>query len=237
MKKIIRLSLTLVMVFCLLIYSNTELFKEEGYTIISPGGIKYVFLANEEESLVTTFGSRYFLGRIEGEKTSFCHLDAEMYTGIYSCEKDPERRTLVRVVPDSEWLFYYRKASLPKLDLTPDNCIRFELIKDNPWIPDIKHMTCNDGIVNPDDLKAFLADVRSQKTAEEAGLYNLVRKPDGTLDNHINYVAFGYFKDEPNLAIKLYVSNFNNEAYSIEIDGKEYVLPEKWYKALSQKND
>ena len=204
--------------------------------IIAPDGIEYIFLANE--GFVYTFGSTNFLGKIKGERSSFVHLTSRIETGLFSCENDPDKRILVRNVPNSEWKSYYRKATLPKIDLSPDNCVRFELIKGSGYSVDIKHMTCNEGIINPDDLKAFLTDIRSQKTAGEAGLYDLVKMPNGMLENCYELgIIYGYLKDEPNLAIPFHVISYNDKAFSIRIvETKEYVLPEKWLTELVKIN-
>lgn len=233
-----RLALVLT-VFLLLFLSScnsVDTFIKEENKIIAPDGTEYIFLANEGK--VVTFGSSNFLGKIKGEKAYFTHLSTKIKTGLFSCENDLDKRNLVRSIPDSEWKAYYRQVDLPELDLSPNNCVRFELVRGSGYEVDIKHMTCNEGIVKPDEIKAFLEDVRSKKTAEEAGLYDLVRRPDGFLENCYLYGSvYGYFKDEPNLAVPFVVTSFNDMAYSIRMDGgKEYVLPEKWFIELQKSN-
>lgn len=91
----------------------------------------------------------------------------------------------------------FGNSTLPQLDLSPDNCIRFEFIKwenihrGDSYTPDIMHMSCNEGIKNKDEIKEFLEDIRSQKSPNEAGLYDLVRKPGGMLENCYKYI-FNY---------------------------------------------
>ena len=206
-------------------------------TIIAPDSTEYIHLGNEGN--IVTFGNCTFVGKIEGEKKLFVNLNYRIETGMYSCEGYPDYEILIRIIPDSQWVAYYRKASLPELDLSPDNCIRFEFIKwedthyGDSYTPDIAHMSCNEGISDNEGIKAFLEDVRSQKSPMEAGLYDLVRNTDGMLQNCYNYgIVYGYFKDEPNLAIPFYVTSYNDKAYSISIEGQEYVLPEEWLTAL-----
>jgi len=234
MKKVF--SIFVALSFLLLIScSSLEPFTmtDDGH-IRASDGTEYVFLANE--GFVYTFGSEHFLGKIEGEKSSFIHFTSILKTGLYSCEKDPDKRTLVRIVPDCEWRAYYRKASLPMIDISPDNCIRFELIEGSGYDVDISHMTCNVGIISKNKITDFLSDIRSQKTAREARLYDLVKMPNGMLDNCYELgIVYGYFEGEPNLAIPLHVTSFNDKAYSIYI-GKEYVLPEKWLSELVKTN-
>jgi len=206
--------------------------------IIAPDGTEYVHLANE--GFVTTFGSHVLFFKIEGEDPYLGHLDSMTETGLYSCEGDPDLSILMRIIPNNEWRAYYRKASLPKLDLSPDNCVRLELVGyreifSSDWInPSIEHMSCGAGITEKNDIKAFLADVRSQKSPEEAGLYDLVRKPDGFFENCYMYgKVYGYFKDEPNLAVPFTVWSYDDKAYSIDLGDRAYVLPVKWLPMLT----
>lgn len=210
-------------------------YSEDG-EIVSPDNEKYEFLG--VETVICAFGEEKMLGRVEGEIESFRHLLMEIYPGMYSCENDPEHRTLVRVVPNNEFSCYYRKSSLPELDISPENCIRFELIK---GFPEVEHMTCGDGITDIERCKEFIADVKSQKSSEEADLYQYVRKPDGTFENCYQLGrVYGFFKDEPNLAVPLTVTSYDDKAYSISFgdmeDYREYVLPEKWLSELTAKN-
>ena len=41
-------------------------------------------------------------------------------------------------------------------------------------------------------------------------------------------VIYGFFENEPNLAIRMDITSYNDLAYSVSINDKEYVLPEKW---------
>ena len=205
--------------------------------IAAPDGTEYAHLANE--GIVATFGAHDFLGRVKGDAFFLRHLRGMWRAGMYSCEDDPDRTILMRYIPHNEWAAYYRKASLPEIDLSPDNCIRFELIgykeihDSGYYTPDVEHMSCNNGLTGKDEIQTFLADVRSQKSPDEAGLYELVRQPSGILENCYKYgVVYGFFENEVNLAIPLDVTSYNDEAYSICLGEQEFVLPEKWLDAL-----
>ena len=209
--------------------------------IVAPDGTEYAHLANE--GFVTTFGARSFFGKVKGDMRSPTHIAIGWKTGMYSCEGDPDLTILVRVVPNNEWLAYYRKVSLPALDLSPDNCVRFEfvawkeIIASKWYSPGVEHMTCSDGIKGKKNIKAFLADVRSQKSPEEAGLYDLVIRPDGRYENCYLYgTVYGYFKGETNLAIPFSVWSFNDKAYSIDLGNEgAFVLPDIWLRKLAAK--
>ncbi|MBQ8395763.1 MAG: hypothetical protein IJX54_02055, partial [Oscillospiraceae bacterium] len=58
-------------------------------------------------------------------------------------------------------------------------------------------------------------------------------KPNGLLENCYGYgVVYGFFEEEPNLAVRLYVTSYNDLAYSIDFGFEEYVLPEEWLERL-----
>ena len=228
--------------------SETEFTLLDNRNIVAPDGTEYVHLSDED--LITVFGSHTFIGKIKDEDETSSPFDGHISwdIGVYSCEGDPDLNIIMRFMPDSEWLAYYRKASLPDIEISPDNCIRFEFIgrkeiNSGAWFtPGIKHMSCNDGIKGQDDIQAFLADVRSQESPEKAGLYDLVRKPDGSLENCYEYgIVYGYFKDEPNLALPFHVISYNSKAYSIDFgyyeNSKEtaHVLPKEWLQLLKTK--
>lgn len=66
----------------------------------------------------------------------------------------------------------------------------------------------------------------------------MVKTPNGMLENcYVLGIVYGYFKDEPSLAIPFNVTSFNDEAFSICLDGtEEYVLPDKWLSELAKTN-
>ena len=79
--------------------------------------------------------------------------------------------------------------------------------------------------------------MRSQQSPEAAGLYELVEQEDGFLENCYRYgVIYGFFSEEPNLAVPMTVTSYNDLAYSVSIEGRNYVLPEKWVERLRGKS-
>ena len=123
---------------------------------------------------------------------------------------------------------------MPPFDFSADNCIRLELVSGTGNAEkDAIHTTCDDGITDKSEIAEFLSDVRSQPGPQEAGLYDLIKKPDGTLVNCYLYAAiYGFFEEEPDLAIRMEIFSFNDLAYSVSLEGKEYVLPETWLQRL-----
>ena len=226
--------------------NNGQFTQLDNRNIIAPDGTEYVFLTLDP--YVKFFGSIFFLGTIVDEEQT--QSSSGRKVGMYSIEGDTELTILMRIESTSDYWVLYRKASLPELNLSLDNCIRFELIEPNEtrvtesYSPDIRHMSCNIGMVNPDDIKAFLADVRDQQTSREAGLYDHVLKPDGFYENlSTPGIVYGYFKDAVNLAIPLQVMSFNDKGYSIMLNDRdangrpvqvEKVLSEKWLFALQE---
>ena len=206
--------------------------------IIAPDGTEYILFA--PESFIITFGEQRFLGKIAGERERLYHLGGSWETGMYSCD-DTNLDILYRVKPDSEWGEYYRKASLPMIDLRIENCVRFEFIKQriffgNNISPDRSHILCNDGIINIDEINLFIYELKNQESPQEAGLYDMVRKENGMLENcySLGYI-YGYFDNETNLAINFIVWSFNDLAYSVDTNFGSYVLPVEWLEKLGYK--
>jgi len=215
-----------------------EFFLLDNGNIIAPDGTEYVFLKNE--GFVEVFGAHTLLGKVINEEPPSFVKDYGWDEGMYACENDPDLRILMRIVPNSEWRAYYRRADLPNVDLSLNKCTRFEFVGYMetdlwPWYtPDIRHLSCNEGITDLEEIKAFLSDIRRQKSPDRAGLWDLVEWPDSSC--YMFGKVHGYIEGEPNLAIPLYVYSFDDKAYSIQLDnGKEYVLPEKWLHALIAK--
>lgn len=198
-------------------------------------GVEYKYLCQEPE--LCYFGGLVFQGGVKGEPKTLLHLDLAYQTGLFSIKNDESKSILIRHFPDNEWYGIYRKASLTPFDFSVDNCIRFELVLEPSGIErDAIHTTCGDGISDKTEIAEFLSDVRSQMDAEEAGLYDSVKQPDGSLKNCYVYATiYGFFKEEPNLAIPMEVLSFNDQAYSVSLDGKEYVLPAIWLEKLQNK--
>ena len=214
-------------------FSNDQVFTEaENGNLISDSGVEYAHLANE--GFLYYLGDLEFQGSVKGEEKTSQHLGCSYQTGLFALKNDETKNILIRRAPDSEWFSIYRKASLPPFDFSVDNCIRLELVLDNTYIEkDAIHTTCGDGIVDKSEIAEFLSDVRSQEDPREAGLYDLVRKPDGTFENcYSNAVIFGFFEDESNIVICMDIISYNDLAYSVSIEQNEYVLPNEWVQRL-----
>ena len=155
---------------------------------------------------------------------------------IHTLKDDESKNVLIRIIPENEWFAIYRKTSLPPVDFSVDNCSRLELIAGSRFKDyDTKHKTCGEGITDPEQIAAFLETVRAQKSADEAGLYEMITGPEGYFINCYSYATvYGYFAEEPNVAVVLDITSFNDQAYSITIDDTEYVLPEEWLEILEK---
>ena len=123
---------------------------------------------------------------------------------------------------------------MPSFDFTPGNCSRLLLVQSPPaypWVGD--HVECDKGLTDQEEIRRFWEELRAQPNPEEAGLYDLVSKPDGMLENCYGCaVIFGFFEEEPYLAIEIHVTSYNDLAYSVYVGNKEYVLPNEWYQRL-----
>lgn len=230
------LSIPIPFAFSACAETNSVFTKTEGGKFISVSGTEYEHLANEGD--LCYLGGLIFQGSVEGEEKMSQHLGLSYQTGMFSINNDEENNILIRRAPDSEWLSIYRKTSLPPFDFSVDNCIRLELVSGNViGLGDMEreeiHTTCGDGISSKSEIAEFLADVRAQMNPREAGMYDLITKPDGMLEHCYLYaVIYGFFEEEPNLAIRMNVTSYNDLAYSVSIEGKKYVLPAAWIERL-----
>ncbi len=202
--------------------------------IVSNTGTEYTHFAHEGQ--LYYLGELVFEGSVEGEPKTSEHLCVSYQTGMFSLKHAKNNNVLIRYCPNDEWAHIYRKASLPRFDFTVDNCSRLELVIEiEPFENSAVHATCGDGISKKSKIKKFLFDIRSQKSPKEAGLYDLIRKPDGMLENCYRYaVIYGFFEEEPNLVVRMEVFSLNDLAYYVRIEDKEYILPEKWIKKLQK---
>ena len=200
--------------------------------VVSDSGDEYTRIANE--GFLYYMGELEFLGSVEGEAEPSPDLELGHQCGMYAIKQDDIHDVLIRYEPNNEWFRVYRRASLPACDFSLDNCIRLEYVPGNGYFEDnFVHTTCGDGMTDPDEIAAFLTDVRSQKSPLEAGLYDLVKKPDGFLENcYVCGVIYGFFAEEPNVAIRMNVTSYNDLAYSVSIGNAQYVLPEAWLQEL-----
>ena len=222
------LSISILLAFSACTGTDNVFTRTEDGILISASGTEYAHLANE--GILYYLGDLVFQGRVKGEAKTSQHLGFLYQTGLFSIKNAETDNILVRRTPNNEWFSIYRKTSLPPFDFSADNCTRLELVL---GIGNIKndgiHTTCGDGISNRSVITEFLSDVRSQTDPREAGLYDLIKKTDGMLENcYIYAVIYGFFEDEPNLAIRMDITSYNDLAYSVCIEGKEYVLPETW---------
>ena len=209
--------------------------KNEQGNLVSNTGMEYTNIAME--GVLYYLGETEFVGRVKGEKRTSQHMGLPYQTGMFAIKGADNDNILIRRIPDNEWSAIYRKASLPAFDFSADNCIRLEFVKGTGDIQkDAIHTTCGEGITDKAEIAKFLSEIRTQKDAREAGLYDSVKKPDGMLENCYMYgVIYGFFADEPNLAIRMEITSFNDLAYSVAIDNKEYVLPAEWLQKLENK--
>ncbi len=227
MKKVLCVILVLLMLLCGC-SDNSTFKRNKNDNIVSDSGVEYALLANE--GILYYLGDLEFVGSVKGEEKTSQHLGLSYQTGMFSIKGADNDNILIRHTPNNEWFAIYRKASLPNFDFSVDSCIRLEFV---PGIGDIKedavHTSCGDGITDQSEVSTFLSEIRMQKDPREAGLYDLIRKPDGMLENCYVYgVLYGFFEEEPNLALQMEILSFNDLAYSITIEGNEYVLPAEW---------
>lgn len=205
--------------------------------IVSKNGVEYALFAVEWD--ISVLGDLEYLGNIQGERKLSCTSGYWLRIGMFGLEEAENDNILIRRMSNNEWYSIYRKASLPEFDISEDNCIRFEFI---PW-PECNdgnadHISCGDGITDPSEITAFLTEVRAQKSPEEAGLYDLVRKPDGCLENcYYCGEIYGYFAEEPNLVIKMLVRSYDDLAYSVYMGDTQYVLPNHWFQRLQAESE
>ena len=236
MKRILAITL-LFFLLCGCTQSNQEqensvFTKTENGNLISAAGVEYSHLANE--GVLYYLGELEFVGSIQEEEQTSQHLGLSYQTGMYAIKNSPNDNIFIRYAPNNEWFSIYRKSDLPVSDFSVDNCIRLEFV---PGIGNQEkasiHVNCNGGIVDKSKITEFLANIRSQESPREAGLYDFIKQPNGMLENCYVYgVVYGFFKDEPNLAIRMEITSYNDLAYTISIGESEYVLPELWLEEL-----
>ena len=226
MKKVFVIFICLVVIFSFSACTNNVKFTEtENNTIVTTDGTEYTFVGNEDR--VWCFGEWEFIGHVKGEKKTFDHLTNKIKTGMYSVNGSQD--VLVRYFPDNEFAAMYVKSELLKTEVTLDNCIRFDFVKGSLFNND-ETIISKTGITECED---FLNEIKSGQKAKDAGLYDLVRQPDGRLKNCYVYgYACGVIQDDVNIVIPLQVMSFDDKAYSITIDDIEYVLTQEWVDKL-----
>lgn len=194
--------------------------------VVSPDGTEYAFVGFEGN--VWCFGEYKFIGGVTGEKEAFVHLDTTIKTGMYSVDNGQD--VLVRYFPDNEFAAIYVKSDLLKTEVALENCIRFEFIRG--LLYNNNAPISGKGIT---ECERFLAEIKSGPTAEKAGLYDLVKQPDGMLKNCYVYGhVCGVLQDDLNLVIPLEITSFDDKAYSVKIDDTEYALSQEWLDKLEE---
>lgn len=239
-KYLVRICFSVLLLSVILISSacsgaNDVFTQIDDRNLVSKSGTEYTYLASE--GTLCYFGDLAFEGRVRGEHTPIQFWDPYDKYGLYSLEYDDAKDILIRKFPTSEWFGIYRKKSLPPFDYSEENFTRLELVMGaNYWDNDIVHITCGDGITDKSEIAKFLADVKLQESPREAGLYDMITNSDGMLENcYLCAVIYGFFEEEPNLAVTMEIYSYNDIAYSVNISGKEYVLPEEWIERLQGK--
>lgn len=214
--------------------SDSVFVKNENGNLVNDSGVEYEHLANE--GILYFFGDLEFVGSVQGEENTSQHEGILYQTGMFAIKDADNDNILIRHAPNNEWFAIYRKTSLQEFDFSVDNCIRLEFVSRIGYSnKDAIHITCGEGITDRSEISAFLSEIRVQKSPREAGLYDLVEKPDGMLENcYVCGVIYGFFEEEPHLAVQMTVTSYNDLAYSISIEGKEYVLPEDWLQKLKK---
>jgi len=232
------LCLLIASLFILCGCSREPVFTElENGNLVSPDGVEYILIGTEPELYHS--GALTFEAGVKGEERyTDLSEDTSRRNGMYSVVGRTATGTatgatddiLIRQSPDNEWYSVYRKATLPPLDLSPERCVKLELFLSNdPFLLEVDHTACADGIRDPEVIAEFFADVYSQKSPEEAGL------DDGTPENSKGCgVVYAFFEDEPELLMPMFVNSFNDQAYSVYVpmQDKSYVLPEEWMDLL-----
>lgn len=203
--------------------------EKDAKTLVASDGTEYLFLANA--GILDADAEWEHLGYVEGEPKTGALVKK---TGLFAAKGVREDTILLRVRPDSEWYAIYRKASLPPFDFTVDNCCRMELVLGRPLDFSVsEHRLCGEGITDPAEIAAFLADLRAQKTAREAGLFESITQAGGTLKNCYQAgMILCFFEEEPNLYLSLPVTSYDDQAYSVEVDRVDRVFPAEWLQRL-----
>ncbi len=222
MKRLSAMFVCIAILLSLTACTDNEIFVEgENNTVISKDGTEYILVDGTFGAYC--LGDREFIGHVKGEKKSFFYQFYKITTGMYSV--DSSRDVLVRYLPHNEFEAIYVRAELLNKEVSIDNCIRFEYVK-SLYFGDNSISSTNKSI---NDCETFLNDIRNSQRAIDAGLYDLVKQPDGLLKNCYTYgYICGVLQDDLNLVIPLEVRSFDDKAYSIYLDGVEYVLPEEW---------
>lgn len=229
MRKMFAIFICMAIVFSFVACNsnNNVAFAEiENKTIVANDGTEYTFAGHVGR--VWCFGEWDFIGHVTGEKKTFVHLSNKIKTGMYSVNGGQD--VLVRYLPDNEFAAIYVKSDLLKTEIALDNCIRFEFVR-GLLFNNAEASIHKNGIT---DCEQFLNEIKSGQKAEAAGLYDLVKQPDGMLKNCYVYgYVCGVIQEDINIVIPLEVMSFDDKAYSINIDDIAYVLSKEWFDKLT----
>lgn len=202
---------------------------------VTDTGVEYIHISNEGNEGIYYIGKLKFYGSVEGETAKSQHMGISYKTGFYFINGDKTKNILIRRTPNNEWCSIYRKTTLPAVNLSVDNCSSIVMMTglDHEKREENFNKAIGKGISDKSEIAVFLQDVRNQKNPIEAGLYDLVRKTDGSLENCYMYgTIYGLFEEEPNLVVAMQVTSYNDLAYSVTIGNENYVLPAEWIDRL-----
>lgn len=207
--------------------------KNERGNLVSDSGVEYAFFAVEWDEYCY-LGELEHVAGVEGEDGMSSHMGYPYQTGMFRIKGSDNENILIRHAPENEWYAIYRKAEIPNSTYSTENCIRLEYVPMSARMNnDNTHVLCGDGLTDPAEIAAFFSQILAQEHPRDAGLYDMIEKPDGFLENcYTCGVIYGFFPDEPNLVICIKVTSFNDLAYSVMYGNDEYVLPDEWFQKL-----
>lgn len=198
--------------------------EAENGKLLSPSGREYVYFASELE--LSYLGEPSFFGSVKGEEKTSEIMGLPVQTGLFSVESGENPDVLIRVHPDSEFFSIYRKGDLSPFDFSVENCARLEL-KEGGKV--------SGAISDKGEIADFLSEVRGREVSRETDLTGRAPNPYGSFINvHRIGAVYGCFDEEASLAIAMDLWSYNDEAFSIEIEGTEYALPEVWLERLRE---
>ena len=238
MKKRFILVMAMALVFALLSGCSAGYRLTEDNRLIGNDGTEYAFLSYE--GWYAPLGELEYVGSIRNDpdklEAVYEWICGYGQPGLYKIKGDTSGDLLFRYEVYSEWCAIYRNVESPPLYTTLEkllnNISRLELVMphEHPYLYFRKHIDCGEGITDPETLREFFRDIRSQESPQDAGLYEMMQANE----NHIQLCGYlyAYFEEEPNLIHSFEVYSYNDVAYSITIGYDEYVLPNEWLQKL-----
>ena len=233
MKKVVCLLIACVLLLCGC--SNGDLSKDIVFTrkengnMVSSTGVEYVYFRSEENDDIDYIGPVEFLGAVEGEESLSSHLTSSYQTGMFALKSSDNNDVLIRRAPDNEWCLIYRKATLPEIDWSVDNCIRLEFVTWEWDGDDTPHAYCNGGIADKAEVAQFLSQIRYQDPVDSDEIIDRVKNLGGKGESAYLYgFIYGFFEDEYDLAFITRVFSYDDLVYTLWIGENEYDLPVEW---------